>query len=97
MVLTANTPELAVDSDTQLVVEVDGINFNNQDSAPSTYGYAFVPAGETLAAKHYYEFQSAIGAKEAIPFTGSLVVRGGAKLYVVAGNSSTTVKVTKAS
>lgn len=93
----ANTPFLAVDmSDSGGVVRIDGLNFCNQDEEDSTYGYAVVPGGEALAAKHYFEFETKISAKQAIPYTGEITLKEGAKFYVVTGNALTSVIVTKA-
>lgn len=43
---------------------------------------AIVPAGETLAAKHYIKYDEFIDQRESIPLTLGLSLQAGVKIYV---------------
>ena len=71
---TANTATTlyTVPSSTQTVVST--ISVCNQNSAASTFSIAVQPTGESLAAKHYLNYQTSIPGNDSITVTIGLTL-----------------------
>lgn len=86
-----NTTLYSVPSDTSAVVST--LNICNYSTSAATFSVAIRPAGESLASKHYFSYNTALAGNESLGITAGITLAATDVVTVSANTSNVSFSI----